>query len=298
MLFSMDNVDYQWGNYLSNNHNTYIVLKEGTDYKVFEKNLDEVIQKYVFPQAQQFMQIKSMDEFEKAGNKLRYHLMPLNKIHLYSDRTAELGANGDMRYVILFSIVAIIILLLACINFMNLSTARSANRAREVGIRKVLGTEKKNLISQFLTESVLMTAFGLILAIAFAILALPLFNEIAAKELTITEIFRPYFLVFLVSIPIFVGIIAGSYPAFYLSRFQPIKVLKANSGSGAVKKSRIRSGLVVVQFTISVLLIICTIVVYQQLLFIRDKKLGFNKEQVLMIDGTGALGSNTQAFKK
>jgi putative ABC transport system permease protein len=297
MFLSMDNADYGWGNYLSNNHNTYILLKRGTDYRIFEKNFDAIIEKYIFPQAQQFMQISSMKEFEKAGNKLKYHLLPLTKIHLHSDRMAELGANGDIRYVLLFSVVAIIILLLACINFMNLSTARSANRAREVGIRKVLGTGKNNLISQFLTESVLTTALSLLLAIGAAILALPLFNEIAAKELTISEIFKPYFIIFLISIPVIVGIIAGSYPAFFLARFQPIKVLKASGGSSVTKKSRIRSTLVVVQFTMSVLLIICTIVVFQQLHFIQTQKLGFSKDQVLVINETGALGTNAEAFK-
>ena len=138
-IFSMDNVNYPWGNYLSMNHQTYIVLKKGTDYKAFEKNFTQVIDKYVVPQAKQFMNISSMDEFEKAGNKLAFSLMPLSDIHLYSDRTPELGVNGNIQYVYIFSVVALFVLLIACINFMNLSTARSSNRAKEVGIRKVLG---------------------------------------------------------------------------------------------------------------------------------------------------------------
>ena len=145
-FFSMDNVEYGWGNYLSQNFTTYIVLQKGTDPKKFTSNFSQFILKYIVPQAKQFMQINSLEEFEKAGNKLEYSLMPLTSIHLRSDKTAELGANSSIQYVYIFSAVAIFILLIACINFMNLSTARSSNRAKEVGIRKVLGTERKSLI--------------------------------------------------------------------------------------------------------------------------------------------------------
>lgn len=297
LIFSMDNVNYDYGSFLSHNFNTYIVLKKGTNYKAFEKNFATIIQKYIFPQAQQYMQLKSMEEFEKAGNKLVYTLTPLTKIHLHSDKTAEMSANGDFRYVVIFSVVALIILLLACINFMNLATARSANRAREVGIRKVLGTEKKSLITQFLTESVLMTILAMAIAVGIAAIALPAFNNIAVKELSVSQFTQPWFLLFLFLLPVFVGTLAGSYPAFYLSKFQPIKVLKSNAGGGAVKKSAVRNGLVILQFSLSVIFIICTMVVYQQLHFIQNKKLGFNKEQVLIIDGTREIRPSAAAFK-
>lgn len=143
-IFSMDNVDYDYGSFLSHNFQTYILLKEGTDYKTFEKNFAQVIEKYILPQAKQFMQINSMDDFQKAGNNLSYNLTPLTAIHLRSDRFPELGTNGNIQYVYIFSIAAVFILLIACINFMNLSTARSSKRAKEVGIRKVLGTEKEH----------------------------------------------------------------------------------------------------------------------------------------------------------
>ena len=165
----------RWGTYLSHNFQTYIVLRKGTDYKAFEKNFAQVIDKYVLPQAKQFMQINSMDEFKKAGNKLEYSLMPLTDIHLKSDRFPELGVNGNMQYVYIFGAVAVFVLLIACINFMNLSTARSANRAKEVGIRKVLGTERRSLISQFLTESTIMVTISLLLALLIAALVSPLF---------------------------------------------------------------------------------------------------------------------------
>ena len=144
-LFSMKNADYQWGQYLSHNFHTYLLLKKGTDPKAFEKNFNQYIDKYVMPQAKQFMQINSIEDFRKSGNKLDYSLIPLTKIHLYSDRSFELSPSGNIQYVYIFSAVAIFILLIACVNFMNLTTARSANRAREVGIRKVLGTERRIL---------------------------------------------------------------------------------------------------------------------------------------------------------
>lgn len=148
-LFSMANVDYDFGNFLSHNFHTYVLLKPGTDYQLFNKNFDQVINKYILPQAKQYMQIESMEDFAKSGNMLKYSLFPIKDIHLHSSRTVELGVNGNIQYVYIFSAVALFILLIACINFMNLSTARSAGRAKEVGIRKVLGTEKKALIGQF-----------------------------------------------------------------------------------------------------------------------------------------------------
>jgi putative ABC transport system permease protein len=295
-IFSMDNVDYQFGNYLSMNFHTYILLKKGTNYKEFEKNFTQVIDKYIFPQAKQFMQIKSMDDFTKAGNKLEFYLMPLTSIHLHSDRFPELGTNGNIQYVYIFSAVALFILLIACINFMNLSTARSASRAKEVGIRKVLGTERKDLIGQFLTESTLMTVISLIIAIALAWSALPFFNSISAKALSINSLLSAQVLPFLIALPFIVGIIAGSYPAFFLSKFKPVTVLKGKINAG-FKKNTLRSGLVVFQFFTSIFLIIGTIIIYKQLNYIQTTNLGFNKDQVLIINGANSLGSNAASFK-
>ena len=183
-LFSMKNVDYNWGQLTSHNFYTYIRLKKGTDYKAFEKNFDQYIDKYVLPEAKQFMNINSMEEFRKAGNSLVYSLMPVTEIHLHSNRQFELSPGGNSQYVYIFSAVAFLILIIACINFMNLTTARSANRAREVGIRKVLGTEKRQLITQFLFESTLMVVLSLLIAIVAVWLVLPLFNDVAAKQMT------------------------------------------------------------------------------------------------------------------
>lgn len=296
-LLSMDNVKYEFGNYLSHNFHTYILLTKTAQASAFDRIFKDFLVRNVLPQAKQFMQIKSMEEFENAGNYLKYHLMPLTDIHLKSDRFPELGVNGSAQNIYIFSAVAFFILLIACINFMNLSTARSANRAKEVGIRKVLGTEKKNLIGQFLTESTMVSFLSLLIALILTLFTLPFFNDLASKSLTMQSLFQPGFLPFLILIPLFVGLIAGSYPAFYLSSFQPITVLKGKLASG-FRKSSFRSTLVVIQFAATIFLIIATIVVYNQLSYIQNRKLGFNKDQVLVIDNTFVLGSNVNAFKE
>ncbi|MBX2933825.1 MAG: ABC transporter permease [Ferruginibacter sp.] len=296
VFLSMKNANYQWGQLTSHNFHTYLLLKPGTDYKAFEKHFDQYTDKYVLPYAQQFIKINSMDEFRKAGNKLEYSLIPLTGIHLKSDFNFEITPSGNIQYVYIFSVVALFILILACINFMNLSTARSAKRAKEVGIRKVLGTQRKTLITQFLTESTITALIALALALLIAYLVLPLFNDIAAKTLSITDLFNKQLILFLILLPFIVGLLAGSYPALYLSKFKPIAVLKNNLHTG-FKKSSLRNVLVVFQFAISIMIIIGTIIVYSQLHYIQTKQLGFNKDQVLIIDGANALGKNAQAFK-
>ncbi|MFT3678992.1 MAG: ABC transporter permease [Ferruginibacter sp.] len=295
-IFSMDNVNYPFGSYLSHNFQTYLLLKPGTDYKAFEKNFTQYIDKYIMPQARQYMNIQSMADMEKAGNKLEYSLIPLTDIHLHSDRFPELGVNGNIQYVYIFSAVALFVLLLACVNFMNLSTARSANRAKEVGIRKVLGTEKRSLISQFLTESTLMALISLVLAVLVVWTAIGYFNDLSGKELSIKDLLKPGYLAILLLLPVAVGLLAGSYPAFYLSSFRPIAVLKGKINAG-FKRSSLRNVLVVFQFATSIILIVGTIIVYRQLNFIQTTKLGFSKDQVLVVNNTYALGNNAKAFK-
>lgn len=295
-IFSMHNVQYPWGSFLSHNFQTYILLRPGTDYKAFEKNFAQVIDKYILPQAKQYMNIKSMDEFAKAGNKLDYSLMPLTDIHLHSDRSAELGVNGNIQYVYIFSAVALFVLLLACINFVNLSTARSFSRSKEVGIRKVIGSDKLSLIKQFLAESTLTAIIATLFAIVIVWLCISWFNNLSGKQLSITELFQPGYLVSIIALPFVVGLLAGGYPAFYLSSFKPITVLKGKINNG-FKKSNLRNVLVIFQFATSIFLIVGTMVVYYQLNYIQTKKLGFNKDQVLIVNGTGGLGNNTEAFK-
>ena len=224
--------------------------------------------------------------------------MLVTDIHLHSNLSGELEANSNYLYVYIFSVVAILILLIACVNFMNLSTARSANRAREVGIRKVAGSTRGHLIIQFLTELVLVSLFSLILALGIAVLLLPMFNQLAGKNLHPGMLFSGRFFPFLVILVILVGCLAGSYPAFYLSSFQPIMVLKGKVAAG-FRSSWLRSTLVVLQFGISIGLIVCTIVIYRQLNYIRNKEIGYNRDQVLVIHNTWDLGTDgTQALRK
>ncbi len=282
-------------NWLSFNFNTYLLLKQGTDPKVIQAKFDEIMKKHVFPQAESIMHITA-DEFKKSGNYINLNLTPLTDIHLKSDRIGELSANSSIQTVYIFSAIAIFILLIACVNFMNLSTARSANRAKEVGVRKVLGTQRSNLIQQFLTESVLLSLIAFIIALVISSLLLPFFNQLASKQFTLSPFAHPLLLPVLFMFAVAVGLLAGSYPALYLSAFKPIEVLKGKIGAG-FKSSYFRSSLVVFQFFISIFLIISTIVIYRQLSYIQNKKLGFNKEQVLTIKNTYAIGKNLEVFK-
>ncbi|MBL7697438.1 MAG: ABC transporter permease [Chitinophagaceae bacterium] len=296
LFFSMDNVNYGYGNYLSHNFQTYILLKEGTTAAEVEKQFPKYIESYVLPQAKLVMQINSMQEFRKSGNNLEYSLIPLLKIHLHSDLFPELGVNGDIKYVYIFSAAAIFILLLACINFINLSTARSMSRSREVGIRKVLGTSKTKLVVQFLSESGLTVVIAMVIAIVAAWQILPLFNTLSAKSLSVSLLFSGKMLATIIILPFIVSLLAGSYPSLFLSSFNPVMVLKGKSGTGS-SKSKLRNGLVIFQFATSIVLIIATITVYRQLDYIQTRKIGFNKDQVLVIDGTGVLGNSVQSFK-
>ncbi len=296
IILSMDNVNYGFGNFLSHNFNTYIKLSEGTDYKSFNKNFDQVIDRYILPQAQQFMEIKTMDDFRNSGNELKYSLFPMTDIHLKSDRSFEIEVRGNIQYVYIFGAVAFFLLFIACINFMNLSTARSAGRAKEVGIRKVLGTERKSLLAQFFSESVLTSYLSLLIALFIMALALPVFNEVAAKAFSLSAFLNPILIIILLVLPLITGTLAGFYPAIFLSSFKPIEVLKSKINPG-LSKSNLRSVLVTSQFVISLTLIIGTIIVYQQLDFIKTKNIGYNKEQVLILDGTSSLGTNQDAFK-
>ncbi len=280
-----------WINY---NFQTYLLLKPSADIRKFEKQLNASFDQYLSPQFKTDLNT-SADDFKKADNFFRCSLMPLTDIHLYSHLADELGINGSIQHVYIFSAIAIFILLIACINFMNLSTASSANRAKEVGVRKVLGGLKNNLIAQFLTESLVACVLSFVIAIAVAALLLPLFNQLAGKQIPVSVLFSPSIVSGIVALLIFVSLISGSYPAFFLSSFQPIKVLKGNLSTG-FKGSALRNTLVVLQFTISVILMIGTLVIYNQLQFVRNKDLGFNKEQVLLLQNSSALNNNTKAF--
>lgn len=294
-LFSMANCGYEWGNFVSMNFHTYLLLKEGTDYREFEKKFEEYNDKYAFPYARKFLQVNSRQEFERAGNRLKHTLIPLRDIHLYSKRSQEISPSGSIEYIYIFSAVAFFILIIACINFMNLTTARSANRAREVGIRKVLGTDRKSLVYQFLTESIVMAFIAVILAVLIVYYTLPYFNTLAGKELDPSKFSSITIISLIVLLSILIGGAAGMYPAFFLSRSMPGEIIKGKLSRGA-KHGGIRSALVVFQFASSVVLIIGTIIIYEQLSFIQNKNLGYQKDQVLIINDTYTL-NNIDAFK-
>ncbi len=290
-----ENEDSRSDNWLSENYNTYILLKKNADAAKLEPGLNKMMDRYVGPELKNIINL-SLDDFKKTGGYVRASLTPLTDIHLHSNKTGELWGNGNIQFVYIFSAIALFILLIACVNFMNLSTARSANRAKEVGVRKVLGSLKKNLIQQFLTESVMISFIALLLAILLAWLLLPYFNQLAGKNIQVNSLFQPFMLASLVLLMIAVGLLAGSYPAFFLSAFQPIVVLKGKLATG-FKRSWLRNALVVFQFFISIILIIGTVVIYNQLNYIRNKDIGFNRNQVLIINNTDALRDHAITFK-
>ncbi len=283
----------QW---LSNNYQSYILARPGVSPAFLQGRVDATVDKYLGLQLEQILHT-SIKEMNHQGAHFIYHLMPLGDIHLHSNKSYELEPNGNISYIYIFSFIAILILIIACVNFMNLSTARSANRAKEVGIRKVAGSTKGHLITQFLTESVLLSFFSLLLALAIALLLLPMFNQLAGKELHAGSLFSLRFLSLLVLLVFLVGCLAGSYPAFYLSSFQPILVLKGKIASG-FKGSLLRSILVVGQFVISIGLIISTIVIYNQLNYIRSRETGFDRDQVLVIHNAYLAGDPVKTFRK
>ena len=283
--------------WLSNNFATYVKLRPGASAAQLQEKFPKMVDTNAGPQAKQALGSEfTMENFRASGNMIDFSLRPLTDIHLHSDMVAELGTNSSSAYVYLFGAVALFILTIACINFMNLSTARSSNRAKEVGVRKVMGSLRVHLIRQFLTESILLSIFSFIIGLGIAWMALPAFNELSGKEL-----FLPFsvtaFWGQLAIAAIGVGLLAGVYPSFFLSAFKPANVLKGNLSLG-MKSGLVRSSLVVFQFSISIILIIGTIAVNRQLTFIQNKNIGFNKDQVVVIKDAYAMGEQLQTFKE
>jgi putative ABC transport system permease protein len=280
--------------WLNNNYHTYVLAKPGVDEQTINRYLRQTVQQYMTPEFQRAFH-SNLSDLERKGDYAAYTAMPLRKIHLYSHVTGELEPNGSIQYVYIFIIIAVFILLLACVNFMNLSTAQAAGRAKEVGIRKVLGSLRYNLITQFLTESMLLTTIAMTVAIAIVAWALPWFNSLAGKNIILRHAYMGWLLPAAVVTILVVGLLAGSYPAFYLSAFQPIKVLKGKLSLG-FKSGWLRNGLVVFQFTTAIVLIIGTLVVYNQLSFIRNRNLGYNRDQVLVLHNTYPLWVHARPF--
>ena len=256
----VNNVDYY----------TYLLLEEGADYKALEQKFVGFIEKYLSPL------------ISSIGGSARYDLQPLTSIYLHSDLENELERTGDIAYVWLFSGIGLFILLLACLNFMNLSTARSANRAKEVGLRKVVGAQRAQLIKQFIGESMILTFIAILLSLFLVFFTLPIFNNISGKNLAMTYLSNPVLLLGLFGFFIIVSLIGGSYPAFFLSAFRPVEVLQGRLRRGA-KNSVLRIALVSLQFTVSIVLIIGTLIVNKQLNYVRNKNLGYDKDHIIAL---------------
>jgi putative ABC transport system permease protein len=276
----------------ASNYATYLRLRPGTDAAVMEEKLMSILDNYIIPSAQEAGDV----DYNEIREKAHFKLQAVGDIHLHSEGIRDRMNHGDIRFVWLFGAIAGFILLIACINFVNLSTARSANRAKEVGLRKVVGSHRRQIMGQFLTESVLYStlSFGVGILLAWALL--PYFNELAGKSLAMP--WEQWWLLPLVLLAaLAVGLIAGIYPAVYLSGFRPMQVLKGQLSRGS-KSSGMRNALVVFQFTTSVVLIIGTFVIYQQMHFILNKKVGFDKEQVVILEGANTMGKRIGTFKK
>ncbi|MBS1566483.1 MAG: ABC transporter permease, partial [Bacteroidetes bacterium] len=281
-------------NWLSENFNTYLLLDENADVNKINKEVEAMMSRFIAPELKDVLGM-DMHSFTRQGNFIKCSLTPLADIHLRSDRADELAANGDIRYIYIFSLIAIFILIIACVNFMNLATARSSTRAREVGVRKVLGSGKSSLVRQFLAESVLTAFIALLLAVLITWVALPFFNTLSGKHAGIGLLLQPSMIAGLLAGSAVVGVLAGLYPAFLLSAFRPVEVLKGKMASG-FKGVWLRNSLVVFQFVISITLIIGTLVIYRQLSYMRSKDLGYNRQQVLIIQNTNSLGNAIKAY--
>ncbi len=278
-------VQQRSGHWTSASVRTYFMLNDPSQIKAVQEKLDIYVEENV-----------NTDELISApGNYNRYPSQSLRDIHLYSRSQFGMDAGGDIRYVYLFSAIGIFILLLACINFINLTTARSVTRLKEIGLRKVLGSGRPQLIRQFLVESFVYVTIALVLALLIAELSLPFFNELAGKQMGIDYFIKPDTLLIFLGLSLLVGILAGGYPAFVLSSFIPIRAIKGQLSEKS-QKNYLRNTLVVMQFCVSITFIIGTIVVHKQLQFMQETNLGFDKERIVVLHGAGALAGRHATF--
>jgi putative ABC transport system permease protein len=294
-LISLRSVDDQiYKGWTGNSMHTYVRKDAVTDPEVINAKLAELVKKHVAPEIEQLG--LSYDEFIKQGGKYSYIIYPMVDSHLRNSFTDDIEPASDIKYVYIFVAVGIFILLIACINFMNLSTARSASRAKEVGLRKTLGSLRRQLIGQFLSESFIFSFVAMFFALVLAYIAMPSFNLLAGKELSIQSLMDPIFIAGAMALVVLIGLLAGSYPALYLTSFNPVEVLKGKLKSG-MKTKGVRSVLVVVQFSVSIFLIAATLVVFQQLNFMQSKNLGIDKNNIISVQNMRGLGEKRKSFK-
>lgn len=298
ILLSFSSTDYsrstQW---LNNSLNTYIEKTPGANDSQIQAGFEELVEKYAGPEIERFTGM-SLEKMREQGGKYGYFSIPITDLHLNASNVqTNFEPPGDITYIYIFSAVGIFLVVIACVNFMNLSTASAAGRAKEVGLRKTLGSDRRSIMIQFLIESLLYVVLATIFSFILLYLILPWFNQLAGKELTLGIFAELWFLGSLLALVIGIGFLAGSYPAFYLTAFNPVEVLKGKISRGA-KSGGFRRTLVVGQFFISIGLIACTLLVNQQLQFMQNKNLGFNKEQSLVLTNTSRLGNNRDPFKE
>ncbi len=295
MMLAMSGLDESRENeWLTNNFQTYYMVKNGVDHKSIGKKINSLLFKYAEPQVRTFTG-KSLDELIKSGTVVEEIPLPLLDIHLHSDTMVEFEANGDIRYIYIFSAIALFILFLAVINFINLTTARSADRIREAGIRKVLGSQRKLLVFQFLAESVIMSFAAVAIGLLLAYMMIPYFNLISGKSIQFPVEDILFWIILLLS-GIALGLLAGIYPAVMLSSSKPV-ILLSGKKEQTGRSRRIRSALVVFQFTISAVLLAATIAVYRQMHFIQQFKPGYNMNQVITVDVSAISADKAELFK-
>ncbi len=296
MFLSMEGLDESKNeNWIGGPFNTYLLLRPDADPGALESKLPVIVEKYIMPHATAVLGNNFVEQFKSGGNSLTLHVMPLNDIHLYSHLRNELSNNGDIKYIYLLGSVAVFILILAVVNFTNLATARSIKRAREVGIRKVMGSNRLNLTLQFLAESVMLSLLAFVIATALTEVALPFFNTLTASTLVM-----PFgdvtVMASLFAVAILVGVAAGLYPGFVLSAYQPTQVLKGKLPIGE-SSAFLRSGLVVFQFAVSIFLTIGTLAIIAQTRYMQDRKLGFDPEQIIRLKDVANAGVRLHAFR-
>lgn len=296
-IYSMGSLEESKQNvWVSNNFFTYFKLREGVDVAGFEETINDWYAEKIAPQLKEFMGV-TVQEFEEAGNYWHVYLRSITDIHLYSQTEIEMRPAGDIRYVYIFAAIALFMLLIAAVNFMNLATAKSEHRAREVGVRKVLGAERKQLIFQFLTEATLISTIAMLLALVIVELALPSFNAYTDKSITVGQLFSGWQFWVIICLPFVVGLLSGSYPAFFLSSFRPVAIIRGKLNVPSYTKL-LRNGLVVFQFVIAIFMIVGTVVIYQQLRLLQTKDLGYNKDNLLVIENFYLVGEDrTQTFE-
>jgi len=282
--------------WMNNSFSTYFLLKPNTSYKTVDAKYPELLKKYVGPEIQQYTGI-SLNDFIAKGNKYRFYLQKLSDIHLNTSIQQDFKASVDPKYLKIFGSIAILIVLIAAINFMNLSTAQASRRAKEVGIKKVAGSTRGMLVAQFLSESFILSLISLIVAVVFIKLSLPFFNNLLGAKLSLSLLSNWYVIPLLILFSVFVGVLAGSYPAFFLSSFNPYEVLKG-SVKNSMQNGRLRRVLVVFQFAVSILLIVGTMIMYRQIKYMLNKDVGFKKEQLIVINRAEALGGKIKSFKE